>query len=352
MRSILLLKGLNQRLPLVEKFLESRGFKITVVHRICDAIYFITENRPDFALFSTELIPTESVWLFDILKQLTSVVLFAERISAKSLGASKDLKGHYLLEPPLTPLGFEQLLRRIDHDQRPLAKNVPNLDMTHVLIMSTLSDLALKALCIPAPQGNAVEPVRKISRVTSFRVETKRLSGFFVFAYGKDRTFEPKWLGNMQAELKKYLGAFDAESSLDSPDETLIAEVQFPDWSKEQADFIHEATHNDAELALAFFKDPTQLSAQASLRPDHVEIGINHLRGDSVVNFDVYVYLPENARFVLYTPQGGTFYESQKKKLISEGLNTVHIHKRSFDELRKQRTREFLEESTAGFHSL
>lgn len=362
MRSILLLRGLNQQLSNVERFLETRGFKISVVHRIHDAIFHITEHRPDFALFSTELIPSDSVWLFNILNQLTSVLLFAERISAKSLMVSKELRGNYLLEPPLSPLGFEQMLRRIDRDHRLQAKETPKLDKTHVLIMSALSDMALKALCSPSPSPASTvtvtagtespegfQSVEKTSRITCFRVQTTRLAGFFVMAYGNNQVLDPDWVHNMQEALRKYLAEFYDQSVVEASEDMMIAEVRFPQWTKEQAEFLKSATHENAELLMAFFKDPIEINAERSLRPDHVEIGLQHFRGDSAVNFDIYVYLPKNARFVLYTPRGGILYESQKKSLLSDGVNTVHIHKHSFEEVRRQKTRDYIEENSEAY---
>ncbi len=350
MKSILFLKKTSQQLPDIERYLESRGFKITVMTEIREAIQFITDQRPDFALMSTDLIPQRSLWLFGVLHQLTQVILFADRISAKNLAVSIELKGTYLLEPPLTPLGFEQILRRVERENRKHVVEVSHLDKTHVWIMSALADLALKALCKPTSSGTPAEVVSRVTKVTCFRMQTTKLAGYFILAYGQNRKLENSWMSKLQDQLKQFLASFEDNLVIEDSDELIIEEVQFNEWSRDQANFIRQATHEEAELVLAFFKDPTQMQIQPSLQNDCVEVGIEHIQGDRVVNFDVYIYLPQNARFVLYTPRGSTFYEDQKKKLVNDGVRSVHIHKRSLDEVRRHRARSFIENSAASFH--
>ena len=350
MQSILLLRSENQRLLEIERYLESRGFELTVTTRIHDAVKHITEKKPDFALISTELIPRRSQWLFGILRQLTSIILFVERISAKNLAVTRELKDLYLLQPPLTPLGFEKILHRIARDQRKQTHDASQLDTTNVWIMSTLSDLALKTLCISGGESIAgFGKVEAVTRVTCLRVEALNLNGYFILVHGQNRSLDSSWTTRLKEHLNNYLISFDERASIDAANELTIEEVKFDEWTKAQADFIRQATHQDDELVLAFFKDPIQLKAIPSSRKDHIELDLETLQGDSHVNFDIYIYLPQNTRFILYTPRGGTFYESQKENLNSKGIRSFHIHKQSLDEVRRYRAQKFIENSTAAF---
>ena len=143
--------------------------------------------------------------------------------------------------------------------------------------------------------------------------------------------------------------AFDEKPEVDSAAELVIEEVEFNKWTKEQAEFIRKASHQESELVLAFFKDSSKLEIKESPGAEHVEINIKHLQADRTLDFDVYIYLPQNARFVLYTPKGGQMFANQKEKLISEGFSSVHIHKSSLDEVRKYRSKEFIRESALSF---
>lgn len=346
---ILILRNESERLSDIEHFLIAQDFKVDVVHRAQDGIRYITEEKPDYTLISTSLLPQKSHWLLGILNQLTTVILFFDRVSARNLAITRDSNGSYILEPPLTPLGLKQVLRRIQREQNKQNELTSSLDKNHLWIMSTLSDLSLKAICTPASMGASVERVQRATRVTCLRLRTNKLSGFLVLAYGKNRQLESDWLHQLQSVLKKRMEIFDDQVLMSTANEIQIEEVKFKEWSKEQSEFILQAIHQDAEVVLAFFKDSEQIEAKPSARKGYVELGTHHLPENGVIDFDVYIYLPQNARFVLHTPRGGTLHSSKKQKLISEGIHSVHIPKRSLDQVHQHHIRKFVEESSQDF---
>jgi hypothetical protein len=349
MQTLLMLRREGQPLFEIERYLSSHGYNLIVASSMADAVRIITTERPEFALLSAELIPRRSAWLIGILGQLTGIVLFVERISARTLAISRELKDTSLLEPPLTPFGTEQLLRRVERDQQKLLQNAPALSKTHVWIMSALSDLALRALCTSSPSEVRPEAVERTTRITCFRAETSKIAGYFIMAYGQGRSLPAGWTARLQSHLRESMQTFDHTPLLDSSEEIQIQEVNFKRWSKAQAEFISQAAHDGGELALAFFKDQAPVVMKPSTRPDHIEIGLDSLRGDSVVDFDVYIYLPQNARYVLYAARGGLFEEKQKQKLQAENVRSVHVHKRSLDELLRHRAHKFIAESSEAF---
>jgi len=349
MPSILILRDANEKLSDIEHFLRSRDFKVMVVHNAQDAIRFITERRPDYSLISMDLLPQNCHWLLGVLNQLTVVITFYEKVSARNLAIIKELNGSHLLEPPLTPLAMNQILRRIRREQHMQNELTSNLHKTHLWIMSTLSDLSLKAICKPAPHGASVEQVQRATRVNCFRLETLNFSGFLVLAYGKDRQLEPGWIELLQKELKEHLKIFIGPFGMSAPEEVRVEEVKFRDWSKAQSEFILQAIHQDAELVVAFFKDQVGLETKPSAQEGCVELMLKDFPEDQVVDFDVYIYLPQNARFILHTQRGNSLPSAKKQKLIADGVTSVHIPKRSLDEVRKHRTRKFIEESSQIF---
>lgn len=348
-RTVVMLRSEPQKLAGIDQYLKSRGFTLTLVSKLSDAVQIITEKRPDFALLQTDMVPPRSGWLFGILSQLTAVILYAERISAKTLIVTRELKGAYLLEPPLSPMGLERMLRRVERDHARQTQEAAQLTKAHVTIMSTLSELALRSVCIPGTRGSGTgaEVIGQVSRVTCFRVQTRLMAGYFVMAHGQSRLLDAAWTERLQGELRRYLETLDETPSLDPGAELEIEEVQFNRWTKEQAEFIRSATHQEAELVVAFFRDAIQLQKKDSDKSGHVEISLDHLIADTKVDFDIYIYLPQNARFVLYTPRGGTLFATQKEKLISEGIQSVHIDKRSLDMVLRHRAHNFIRESTA-----
>ncbi len=335
----------------VESFLRSRNFKVEVAFELREAVRYITEERPDFSLLSTELIPLKSKWLFSVLRQLTQPILFVERFNAKGLAVTREHSDLLVLEPPITPHGFEQTLRRIERDHRKQNEVASKLNEVNLWIMSTLSDIALKASCRPAAEGTKIEKADHASRITCFRVESGGLRGHFILVYGQNRVIEPTWTEELQQHLNTYLSTFEDSLSFKDKQVVNFERVKLDKWTKEHAQFVHQAIHEDAELVLAFFKERVGDELKTSPEADHLEVDLNHIQGDKVVNFDVYIYLPQNARFVLYTPRGGTLYESQKQKLLGDGIQSVHIHKKSLDDFRRHQSQKFLEDSAAGYRA-
>lgn len=355
MSSVVLLRNARRPLTAIEQFLVGRGYHLHIVHKISDAIQYISESKPEFALLSADLIPAKSAWMFGILKQVTNPILFAERVSAKTLGISQDYKDVFFLEPPLTSMALEQMMKRVSRDQQRQSENASQLSSAQVQIMSALSDLALNAVCKSsakqAPHSPPKETVQLVKRVTCFRVNSMRMAGYLIIAYGQDRRLDLQWTADLQYQLKKHLSGFDASPLIDPSEELVIEEINFENWSKEEAEFVRKASHHNAEVVMAFFKDNATEEIKPSSQGDHIQMDIRQMGGDSVVNFDVYIYLPQNARFVLYTPKGGTFFENQKQKLISEGINSVHIDKKHLNEVRRHRTHSFVKSSMDAFRN-
>ncbi len=355
-KSILILKSSNDQTKDLEHFLRSRGFDITIVNRAREAIQMITEKKPDVALLSGDLLPARCAWLVGVLNQLTSVVVFLGRNTARNMSVNRELAGTYVLEPPLDPMGLDLTMRRMERDRSKQNKLTAHLNDTQMWIMSTLADLSLKDLCEPKTDANQneavgkpVEKIGKATKVVCLRVQSFKISGHFILAHGQDRTLSPGWMKRLQAQFKQYLFKFDDGLEMAAPEELKMEEVDFHQWSKSQAEFTLQSIHQEAEVALAFFRDPVQIEAKPSSRRGCIELGIDQIPEDGKVTYDVFVYLPQNARFILYTPNGDTFSADKKKKLVSQGINSVHISKKSLDEVRRQHAHKYIEESSQAF---
>jgi hypothetical protein len=77
-------------------------------------------------------------------------------------------------------------------------------------------------------------------------------------------------------------------------------------------------------------------------RAEMQQVGIEHLKGDEPVEFDLYLHLPVNDKFILYTPEGKRFYQKQKDRLTQKGVKGMHLKKAAVAELRRYRVHNFL----------
>ena len=67
------------------------------------------------------------------------------------------------------------------------------------------------------------------------------------------------------------------------------------------------------------------------------------------MEFDVYVYLPENNKYVIYTPKGGTFYTRQKDRLLEKGVQRMHLKKESIGDVKRYRAQNYLNDKISQY---
>ena len=220
------------------------------------------------------------------------------------------------------------------------------------LILVTGTERSLReSASARSPGESSDEPVEKIESVTRLgciEIQTERYDGYLLIAWGADRSVDEPLMRTIRAKLVQFMqGAgqkFDAEDAI----RLRLQDVTFEGWAVAQADFLRRAVHAGREVAVAFFPGRAEESrVEASARADMVHIGIDEIKGDSRVEFDVYVHLPANGKYLLYTPEGGRLYQVQKDRLKAKGVRRVHLKKNAAPDLRRYRVQNFLNDRIA-----
>ena len=80
-----------------------------------------------------------------------------------------------------------------------------------------------------------------------------------------------------------------------------------------------------------------------------VKLSIDDLKEDAVVEFDLYIYMPGNNKYLLYTPQGMRFYGNQKNRLREKGVSHIHLRKESASSVIKYKAQNFLNEKIESY---
>src|SRR5207253_11352355 len=105
-----------------------------------------------------------------------------------------------------------------------------------------------------------------------------------------------------------------------------IKQVDFEPWALEYEECLRKSVHQGNEVAMAFFpRRPIKPILEDSHHKDMEKIQLSDLQGDRQVEFDLYVYLPTNNKYVLYTPKGGVFYNKQMDRLKNQGVTHMHV---------------------------
>lgn len=199
-------------------------------------------------------------------------------------------------------------------------------------------------------RGDPADEIAKATNVACILIQGPRFSGYLVCAMGHDRKVDNRLIGSIQEKLISFLKANGEELKDDEVIDMKIQEVDFQDWALEQADFLRKSVHDGDEIAMAFF--PTgnlEARLEESASRKMLQMKLDELRDDTPLEFDLYIYMPENNKYLLYTPEGMPIYGQQKSRLRERGVTHMHLKKEAVQGVKKYRAQNFLNEKIAAY---
>lgn len=211
------------------------------------------------------------------------------------------------------------------------------------------------ALTFSTKNTDSSLPVEKIDRPQNcicFNIDSTSFKGFLVAAMGKNRRFDDELLSAIQLKLLSIMQNEGIKINENKPLDIKIRPVDFEGWALEKADFLKKSIHDGNEVAMAFF--PHHKIAPAfghSEADDMMSIDIDDLENDIPVTFDVYVHLPANNKYILYTPKNGLFLSSQKERLKAKGIDKMHTKKEFVDDIKKYHAENTLNKSIQDYEA-
>lgn len=198
--------------------------------------------------------------------------------------------------------------------------------------------------------GFIEHPVENTVNSGCIIVESERFSGYLVTAMGHNVTISDEFLAGVKKKLFKYLKENGEHLTESEAMDVKLKPVAFEPWALEYADFLRTSVHKGDEVAIAFFpRRPVYVTLENSVHKDMMTIHLKDLKGDREVNFDLYLYLETNKKLVLYTPQGGVFYQKQMDRLKHQGVTHMHIPKTATDAVAKYNAQNYLNDLVEAF---
>jgi len=194
--------------------------------------------------------------------------------------------------------------------------------------------------------------IAQTSNLACIMVESARFSGYLVCAMGQNRKIDQDFTNILRQRLFRFLKDNGEEVREQDSLSLKIQPVDFTAWTLEQAEFLKKSVHDGDEIAIAFF--PTAITSpelQKSASEKMLKIHINELKGDAIVEFDLYIFMPENNKYLLYTPQGRPLYGAQRERLTEKGITHMHLRKETAHEMSKYRAQNFLNEKIQAYRA-
>lgn len=198
-----------------------------------------------------------------------------------------------------------------------------------------------------------IEKVENSSEMSCIVVESTRFEGYLVAAIGHNREPEAAFIQGLRQRIFHFLRVNGEHiNEDDEPMLVTLKKVDFKGWANAEAEFMRRSEHNQEEVSIAFFPR-TNIHPHFEDSPDvkMVKIKMEDLKADVPVDFNLYIYLEENKKYVRYTAKGNKFQAHQKERLERQGLKHMHVFKTEIAGFNKYRAQNYLNDKIDSFHS-
>lgn len=197
-----------------------------------------------------------------------------------------------------------------------------------------------------------VKAVEVATNVSCIIVESTKYNGYLVVAMGSNRKIENSFMKVLKKHLFKFLKENGEQITDEDQLQLKLEPVEFQDWAIEHAEFLRKSIHNGNEVAMAFFPcSEIQIPLEGGNDKDMLTVDLKNLRGDLKMEFDIYIHMPINNKYVLFTPKGGVLYSRQKERLLKKGIQKMHLHKNSIQDVKKYTAQNYLNDKIQEFQS-
>ncbi len=364
MNKAIIIKASNTDFTEHEALLKKHGWEVFISHNLRDSISQILINRPNIVYISLDYESQRISKLIRFLPQFVTctVVPFSENNASSLL--IKSLGSKYSIYSHATPESLLSVANQYLND----TKNKPSISgfifSDKIFVSSdgqindqgkrTVSYILSQVLSETNDNNNAINPAQaslinlkksisstleelfskekdsdqKITSkqsVTCINMKSKNLNGIIVMSKAQENTMPAATSEKIRESLTHKMNIYGEAISSTQPSEISIAEVPLNEWLHHSANYVAHASLDQNQVTVAFFNYNQQHTfIENQLQDsDMFPIRIEDLYSDRVINFNVYLYLAANQKYVLYTPSGSVFYQNQMDKLKRQGI--VHL---------------------------
>ena len=178
------------------------------------------------------------------------------------------------------------------------------------------------------PNASSEKVLRLINKVTSascFSLSCLNFKGYAIVVSATSNHKNPTLSEIVKSRLNQYFATHNIE--IDTFGAIEIQEVEFQPWAISQAEVLEQSHFKGEEFAIAFFPfENIEPLFQPTDAKDMLSLHMDELHGDVKTEFDLYLRLTKNGKFLLYTPKSGTFLQEQRDRLILNGVTEMYLH--------------------------
>lgn len=140
-----------------------------------------------------------------------------------------------------------------------------------------------------------------------------------------------------------YFKDLDEEDSSDFY-EIDIKSTEFKSWIKSRSEYYEILNQNDSELAMGFIGiDPADLYIAYDDQNDLIGVPLDVIPVDTDLEFSLHLHLPENKKYLLYTPVNQKLSIHQKQRLLDKKIEKLFIPAEFEHEIRNIKVKGYLQ---------
>ncbi|MNK07484.1 hypothetical protein D3C87_253990 [compost metagenome] len=218
-------------------------------------------------------------------------------------------------------------------------------------LFSKCTKRALERSC-SISNTTGIKPIGSINQVSCLLIQSARFSGYLLTAlppgHNHNRSLLTRIKNHLMVVLKEY-----GETTQDPESIHLkLTPVKFTDWAMNEADFLHTSSHENNQVSVAFFQR-LDMKTPFIETDDSAMLGIelNEVEENTVMDFNLYIHLSKNKKYLRYTQKGAELPANQKDRLRSQGLTHFHVLKMEINEFMQYRVQKFLNQKISKFHN-
>lgn len=378
-KSLFFITSESAQTPVIE-FLKKRDFLTASENKLSEALNKIIETQPDYLFIPIDHTDPKVTTLISIFEQYTSstIVAYIENENKDSIKKIDSLHIAYKISTTLTGPAVERVIQKHQKDQQ-LATISKHLQ-SKKLSVDEVSSIKTKALALFEQDPNKIklnlqtekikrknellgktklenfnetkkpelansfrdklqtQLIQTLSQLTSTQeiknentslseahcllVQSEHWCGYLLFYSDLDVQFTAilplliQWLQSIFTNLYPISNSDHFKVSLQK--ET------FQDWAHSRADFATEFDLNSKKnyLYLIAIK-PNEMMMNIDEENHLIQFRLEQIPTETDLNLTLYLHLPENKKYIIYTPLNQKLSIDQKKRLIDRNIDKL-----------------------------
>ncbi len=357
----------------ISRYLEKKGWIVKVFASFNELALYASENKLDHIFVSFSIDLPEIVKYPQLINGRFGVPVmpFGETTDKNTIRRLRAF-GHDILLPPVSgPLIYSKLHHASEAiGSTFVAGTIMPEDRSEIRLKSSPAnslnlnriykdeekeffgelEKTLSSAC--EGQQESTVPVTRTKKLTVLPLADGMFTGLLVFVMGDEESVDPQLINNMRQKL----GGLNAYLKFDGITTKSLAieidEVDFNLWTSHKARYVSKCQHRGKEVMMAFFDmEKKMVEIQPSFDPKMSQISIDNITPNVTIDFDAYLYLQSNERYLKYLHAGSRISDMQIKSLRKRNIDAFHIENDSRDKYQAYVAKNYLSATITSGHS-